>query len=51
MTIKFAELPEEMPWAIGPTGELVINSRTVNDLEDAYNAAIDDYYATCAEVS
>lgn len=44
MIIKIAELPKEIPWAIGPTGELIINTKCVNELEEAYLHALEEFY-------
>lgn len=44
MIIKIAELPEQVPWATGPAGELIINAKYVNELEEAYLQALEEFY-------
>lgn len=44
MIIKIAYLPVGVPFAVGSSGELIINAIGINDLEKVYDQALEDFY-------
>jgi len=44
MLIKIVDNMDS-PWALGVYGELMVNSENLNDFEEAYDAALAEFYA------